>query len=78
MYRGEKNIEEVFPMKFCTNCKRTVRPTKKPWSWLEFFVFLGIFYPIYRISLPTDRCVICGGKTLISRKKAVSEGLLEA
>lgn len=65
-------------MKFCTNCKKMVRPIKKPWSWLEFFALLGIFYPIYRLLLSADRCVVCGDKTLISRTKAVSEGLLEA
>lgn len=65
-------------MKYCTCCKKMVREVKKPWSWLEFVAFLGILYLVYRLLLQADRCVVCGEKTLISRKKAVSEGLLKA
>lgn len=65
-------------MKYCKNCKQLVKPVKREWSWVVFFLFLGIFYPIYRIFVPANRCPICKGKTLISKSKAVKENLLQA
>jgi len=65
-------------MKYCKNCKQLVKPVKRDWSWIAFFLFLGIFYPIYRIFVPSNRCPICKSKSLMSKGKAKKQNLLEA
>lgn len=64
-------------MKYCKNCQQQVNPTKRDWSWIAFFLFLGIFYPVYRIFVPKNRCPICKSKSLISVSKAKSLSLME-
>lgn len=47
---------------FCPNCKQGVTPVKKEWSWVVFFLFFGILYPVYRMFLSRNRCPMCKTK----------------
>jgi len=58
-------------VKYCKNCNQMVKPTKKEWSWVVFFLLLGIFYPVYRIFLPRNRCPICGDKSLVKKERNI-------
>lgn len=48
-------------MRYCHACERTVRPVKY-FSWVAFFVFLGIFYLPYYLLFKRPECPICRGK----------------
>lgn len=63
--------------KYCKNCKQLVRPVKRDWSWIAFFLCLGMFYPIYRIFVPANRCPMCKSKSLIGKRKAKRLNLIE-
>jgi hypothetical protein len=64
-------------MKFCTHCKRNVKPVKTPFSWGWLFVWwfmCTIPYIVYHgLMKRKNRCPICGLKGLTKAQKLTIE-----
>jgi sarcosine oxidase delta subunit len=60
-------------MKYCPYCKRMVKPVKK-FSWLAFFLCLGVFYLPYYFLFKRKECPFCGARDLLDKEPESEEG----
>jgi len=67
-------------VKYCPLCDRNVEATKS-FNWPIFIILLlcggiGIFYFIYYLLKPKNRCPICGTKKLQTTDKAAKDAII--